>query len=118
MLSLSPSPHFFLKDVTVNEFEYKSKIDDLQSQLTVAEASHQAEMEKNNSYLEEINSLKQHIKLLESKSVQFESLQKEAEGHKLMLRELDILREENVRLRNDLQNLSSVVCQTCLHSIN
>ncbi|KAK3907435.1 NF-kappa-B essential modulator, partial [Frankliniella fusca] len=79
----------------------ESKIDDLQSQLSIAEASLQAEREKNSLYLEENTSVKNHTKLLESKLVQFE-------GQKVMLEELDCLREANVRLREDLQNLSSV----------
>ncbi|KAE8744466.1 IKKgamma [Frankliniella occidentalis] len=108
-LQHQPTPSLFeAVDMTVNEFEFKSKIDDLQSQLSIAEASNQAEREKSALYLEELNSLKQHVNVLENKSAQFEALQKEVEKQNDLLRELSILGEENLRLKNDVKNLSSV----------
>lgn len=98
---------------TVNEMELNSKVDDLQSQLDVVTAARDTEIEKNGTYVEEISSLKQDLiklkKCLKEREKEIENNKAGAESlQKAGVEELQILREENARLKSEMDNLSSV----------
>lgn len=102
-----------LQGGTTTELELHSTIDSLNSQLEVTKAAHQAEKEKNDALVKELSDLKKNTSMLLTQLQQFEAVQQQLVHHKKesesLVSEIDALREENIRLKNDVQNLSSVV---------